>query len=658
MLGPMGTRRSRAPGSHRPARLLTGLYALATLVALLLTLFARRRPHPLLAEDLFGLLNIPVAPTFVSVVVLALATRALLGRKRIGLWFVAAFQIVGIYVGFVAIVPAAQLPLTRMWESRGGLGRGLDILSTLVAALALWWLWRMRDDFRGRLQRGSWSLALAALAVGSAVTVAVAWLLLGVVGAPRSQVDPLVDTVLAVFGGISRRTLALVPLWVVDVVAVCAGLTILAAVTLFLASARPRSRWSPDREVALRRLLARHGSDDSLGYFATRRDKASVFSPDGRAAVTYRVVAGVSLASADPVGDPGSWRSAIEAWRAEASEFGWIPAVVGASERGARASASTGGMRVLLLGDEAILAPAHFDLRRISLSPVRHAVRRATRAGLHVQVRRQHELSADELTEVTERAEQWRGGETERGFSMALGRAGDPADREVLHVTAHSNDGSLVGVLSFVPWGRAGVSLDLMRRSPEAPNGVTELMVSELLARARALGLSRVSLNFCMFRGVFEDAERLGSGSLTRAGASVLGLFDRIWQLERLYRSNEKYEPTWQPRFVCYDDTLSLPQVGVAVGAAEGFLRYPSLRNAPVQLDPEHLAQVATISAPAMDLDTVGPRRSDQFRHRLETLDRMREAGMEPYPAGTTSGAPTSLAGLGPDAWQSPRTAS
>ena len=166
----MGTRTLRAPASHRPARLLTGLYALATLVALLLTLLARRRPHPFLAEGIFGLLNVPVAPTFVSVVVLALATRALLGRKRIGLWFVAVFQVLGIYVGFVALVPAARLPRTEMWVSRGELGRGLDIVSTLVAALALWWLWRIRHEFTGRLQRGSWGLAFAALAVGSVVT--------------------------------------------------------------------------------------------------------------------------------------------------------------------------------------------------------------------------------------------------------------------------------------------------------------------------------------------------------------------------------------------------------------------------------------------------------------------------------------------------------
>ncbi|MEL3946743.1 phosphatidylglycerol lysyltransferase domain-containing protein [Streptomyces sp. LNU-CPARS28] len=41
-----------------------------------------------------------------------------------------------------------------------------------------------------------------------------------------------------------------------------------------------------------------------MGYFALRRDKAAVFSPSGKAAVTYRVVNGVSLAPGDPVRAP------------------------------------------------------------------------------------------------------------------------------------------------------------------------------------------------------------------------------------------------------------------------------------------------------------------------------------------------------------------
>ncbi|MDQ2758532.1 MAG: bifunctional lysylphosphatidylglycerol synthetase/lysine--tRNA ligase LysX [Actinomycetota bacterium] len=627
-MGPGSAQRSTL---LRSARLLTGVYALATVVSLFLTLFAWRQ-GPSLWGELFGLLNVPVGPTFVSVVVLALVTRALLGRKRIGLWLVALFQFLGIYLGVVELAPAVSLPLGELWETRGDIGRGLDVAATVVALVVLWWLTRLRHEFTGRLARGSWWLSLGALAVGSAVTVGVAWVLLGAVAASRSQVRVVVGTVLAVFGGVSRRSLAGIPVWVVYVVAVCAAATILAAVVLFLASSRSSSRWSPDREVALRRLLAEHGAADSLGYFATRRDRASVLSPDGRAAVTYRVLAGVSLASGDPVGDPDSWGAAIMVWSAEARQFGWLPAVLAASEAGARAYAAA-GLRVLSLGDEALLDARQFDARRASLSGVRRAAKRAARSGLVVQVRRQRELSPVELAEVTDRSEAWRVGRTDRGFSMALGRAADAADAEVLYVTATDTDGSLVGVLSFVPWGRSGVSLDLMRRAPAAPNGVTELMVTALMARASELGIARVSLNFCMFHSVFEDAERMGSRSLTRLNASVLGLFDRFWQLERLYRSTARYEPTWSPRFLCYDDVVSLPQVALAAAVAEGFL--PSLRPKVGRaggLDPAHLAQIDAIAVRTLDVASLGPRRSDQFRHRMATLQRMRTGGIEAYP--------------------------
>ena len=207
-------------------------------------------------------------------------------------------------------------------------------------------------------------------------------------------------------------------------------------------------------------------------------------------------------------------------------------------------------------------------------------------------------------------------------------------------MTAHAADGSLVGVLSLVPWGRSGVSLDVMRRSPDAPNGVTELMVSELLAHARRLGLARVSLNFCMFRAVFEDAERLGSRSLTRVGASVLGFFDRVWQLERLYRANEKYEPAWQPRFLCYDDAVSLPQVALAAGAAEGFVRHPSIRS--VRTGRPSSTPSTSPRWPRSARRPSTSRRSARAGPTSSatappTLDRMRAAGVDAYPVGAAS---------------------
>ena len=68
----------------------------------------------------------------------------------------------------------------------------------------------------------------------------------------------------------------------------------------------PRARAAGPRPAG-----ASTATQDSLGYFATRRDKAAIFAPSGKAAVTYRVVAGVSLASGDPVGDPDHWAPAI-----------------------------------------------------------------------------------------------------------------------------------------------------------------------------------------------------------------------------------------------------------------------------------------------------------------------------------------------------------
>ena len=647
----MGRLRRAEPSTQRSTRLLTATYAVATLVAVVLTLSARHSFRPSGAEAFFGLLNVPVAPTVFSVVMLALTTRALLGRKRVGLWLVATFQLLGIVLGAVELF-RSQLPLDELWESRGSLGRGLDTAAAAVAIVVLWWLWRSRQQFTGRVQRGSWWLALAALTVGSLVTVGVAWLLVGAVGAPRSQARDVVGTVLAALGGLSRHALPSMPPWVVDLVAVLATVTILGALLLFVASARPRSRWSPDRELALRRLLASYGGADSLGYFATRRDKSTVFSPDGRAVVAYRVIGGVSLASGDPIGHRDSWAAAIAAWRAESLVFGWVPAVLGASEIGARTYAAS-GMQLLLMGDEAILDPEHHDLRRASMAPVRHAVKRATRQGVVVSVRRQDDIEPVELAELSRDADDWRTGDTERGFSMALGRTTDPADGRVVHVTSRDAAGELVGLLTFAPWGRNGLSLDLMRRSPDAPSGTTELMVSELLTRARAIGVRRVSLNFCLFRGVFDDANRLGARPLSRLNASVLGLFDRFWQIERLYRATQKYEPSWTPRFLCHDDAVALPQVLIAAGAAEGFLPWPHRRSTAGTLDARQLREARAIDQPTNDPLARGPQRSEGFRHRLGALERLNRSGKEAYPPG--AGPPSARIGsISAQAWSTP----
>jgi lysyl-tRNA synthetase class 2 len=346
-----------------------------------------------------------------------------------------------------------------------------------------------------------------------------------------------------------------------------------ASAYLVLRPSEPIALLTPADETHLRDLLARHGGRDSLGYFALRRDKSVVWSSTGKSAITYRVVHGVALASGDPIGDPEAWPGAITEFLNLAEEHAWVPAVMGCSETGATVY-SRHGMDALELGDEAILHVGEFTLDGRPMRGVRQAVGRVARAGYSVSVRRARGIPAAEMTQLLSVAAAWRGAAVERGFSMALSRLGDPADGDCVVVTAH-RDGVLRGLLHFVPWGTDGLSLDLMRRDRTADNGLNELLIVRLVEAAAELGVTRLSLNFAVFRSALERGERIGAGPVSRVWRSLLVFASRWWQIETLYRFNVKFRPTWEPRFVCFTGTRDLPRVAIAALQAEAFLVLP-----------------------------------------------------------------------------------
>ncbi|MEU8654797.1 phosphatidylglycerol lysyltransferase domain-containing protein [Streptomyces sp. NPDC048737] len=355
-------------------------------------------------------------------------------------------------------------------------------------------------------------------------------------------------------------------------------LTAITTVYLAFRPEHPAARLTEEDEVRLRALLAKHGRRDSLGHFALRRDKAVVFSPSGKAAVTYRVVSGVMLASGDPIGDVEAWPGAIERFMDEARAHSWTPAVMGCSETGGEVWTRETGLDALELGDEAVVDVADFSLAGRAMRNVRQMVKRIERAGYETRVRRVRDLGEGELERIRRAAEDWRGTDTERGFSMALGRIGDPTDGDCLIATAHKADvepgpyGDLKAILHFVPWGPDGASLDLMRRDRSADPGMNELLIVAALQAAPKFGIARVSLNFAMFRSALARGEKIGAGPVLRAWRGLLVFLSRWFQIESLYKFNAKFQPRWEPRFVVYRASADLPRIGFAAMQAEGFV--------------------------------------------------------------------------------------
>ncbi|MGW0031643.1 phosphatidylglycerol lysyltransferase domain-containing protein [Streptomyces sp. NPDC003314] len=357
---------------------------------------------------------------------------------------------------------------------------------------------------------------------------------------------------------------------------------ITALTTIYLAfrPEHPAARLTDDDETRLRALLDQHGGRDSLGHFALRRDKGVIFSPSGKAAVCYRVVSGVMLASGDPIGDVEAWPGAIERFMDEAKIHSWTPAVMGCSETGGQVWTRETGLDALELGDEAVVDVADFSLSGRAMRNVRQMVKRIERNGYTTRVRRVRDLDDAELARVRRAAADWRGTDTERGFSMALGRIGAPGDGDAVIATAHKEDedgtetpyGDLKAIIHFVPWGPDGMSLELMRRDRSADPGMNELLIVAALQASPALGITRVSLNFAMFRAALARGEKIGAGPVLRLWRGLLVFLSRWFQIESLYKFNAKFRPRWEPRFVVYRTSRDLPRIGFAAMQAEGFV--------------------------------------------------------------------------------------
>ena len=362
--------------------------------------------------------------------------------------------------------------------------------------------------------------------------------------------------------------------------------------------------------------------------------------------MSYRAFGSISLASGNPVGDPEHWPDAIEAWRQQARTNGLSVAVMGAGEEGA-AAYSASGMTAWEIGDEAIVNLRDFSLNGPGMRPVRQSVSRLQRRGYTARVLRHSELSAADFDTLSSDAASWRGdGGDERGFSMALGRLADSLDGDCVMVQAHDGDGRVRAFLSFSPWGRNGLSLDLMRRDPSADNGLVELMVSSLAERSGQFGVARASMNFAMFREAFERGAEIGAGPIAKLWRRALILASRNWQLESLYRSNAKYLPSWQPRFICFEYASDLPRVGTAAGSAEGFLTRPSLSSlvrrkepsAPAALETgteAYATEVRALMPPEPDLlaeALSSEKLPEQVRVRRAKVERLKARGIEPYP--------------------------
>lgn len=546
---------TRRPPSLKPLSWLTGIVGLLSLL-----------PSIPLIDWSFGIGNLLDRPsravTFVISVVIgigliAVARQLYLGRRRA--WYIA-----------VALFAVAALV---------HLLKGPDPIPLLVNLAMLGALLWYRTDFRARSDPGSIADVLMFVPLYLAVVLTFGFVSLLTQANhlhPRLGVGGGLRTIFAGLIGVDgpysydRRLFAdffpdaLLALGI-------AGLLILLYLLL-----RPLVQGTPPDDDARRRAeqIVRAYGADTLAYFALRRDKSYFFSSDGRSLVAYAYVRGHAMVAADPIGPPEDTGRTLDEFLEFCRGNGWSVAFLAVREADAELYRAR-GMHVLYLGDEAILHPDEFRLEGRRMKAVREAVNRVGRE--HSFELLHEDRAAPELVaQLNEISEMWREGAAERGFTMELGDDVEGVDPDYRIALARDRSGRPAGFLRFVPAyssAEPGYSLDLMRRRPDAENGLTEFLIANAAVALREEGVTRLSLNFAAWGRLLDSAQDAGVwGRIERRIARGLNPF---FQIQSLRDFNAKFYPEWLPRSLVIDDVGNLPKVALLYASVEGFLELP-----------------------------------------------------------------------------------
>jgi len=119
------------------------------------------------------------------------------------------------------------------------------------------------------------------------------------------------------------------------------------------------------------------------------------------------------------------------------------------------------------------------------------------------------------------------------------------------------------------------MSLSMMRRDHDTPNGLTEFLVVSAVESLRERGVEDLSLNFAV-AGRYLRGPARGVGRVLRPAVRAV---DRWFQIESLHRFNAKFLPAWQPRYLLFEGVLAFPRATLAVLRAEGQIPWPGVRD-------------------------------------------------------------------------------
>jgi phosphatidylglycerol lysyltransferase len=448
--------------------------------------------------------------------------------------------------------------------------KGLDYEEASIALAMVLWLWTLRTQFRSMSDQPSVKQGIIVFAGAALFT-----LLYGTVGfylldrhfSVNFSLSAAVNQTLTMFFALYSPGLEPVTgfgRYFASSIYVVGAITIGYSLILLLRPVFLRQLATPQEHARAQEIVERYGRS-SLAAVALLPDKSYFFSKGG-SVIAFVATAGIGLALGDPIGPESDAADAIREFQEHCTRHDWIPAFY-QTLPDYLDHYKAAGLSTLCIGHEGIVDLNAFTLEGSAVKQLRTSMSKLHKLGYEAVVYDPpiDDLSLEELRLVSN---EWLA--TMRGAEkrFSLGWFDDDYIRACKVMVARSAvDDDIAAFANLVPEYQLNeCTIDLMRRSKDAPSGTMDFMFVSLFQWAKSAGFDTFNLGLSPLAGVGVSSEDPVS---ERALRFIYKHVNQFYSFTGLHDFKEKFGPSWSPRYLVYSGATTLAATAYAIVRAD-----------------------------------------------------------------------------------------
>lgn len=283
-------------------------------------------------------------------------------------------------------------------------------------------------------------------------------------------------------------------------------------------------------------------------------DKSFFWAQGGQILIAFSRVRDKLVVLGDPLGKKDLINEAVSEFQQEADKYGLVVVLYQATPAFLSVYHEQ-GYRFFKFCEEAVVPLDSFTLSANKNAGLRSVSHRFEREGIMFEIS-EGPHSEELLCQLRAVSDGWLNGRSEKGYSMGWFKESYLQLGPI--ALLRNTRGMILAFASIAPGYDKGVvlSIDLMRHHKNTPNGTIDFLLIRLLEWAKSKGYQKFSLGDVPLPGTGEKTGALREEKLAQL------LFKRSghgYGLADLRRYMEKFNPEWEPRYLAYPASLTLP---------------------------------------------------------------------------------------------------